>query len=630
MSWPWSELGLPGPAGLPEIRKAYAQRLKTAHPEEDPEGFQRLHAAYQEAGRQARRAARSAGAGPKAPPEGKDGEPAGRDDGQRPEGREGRPLGESRTQERGDDEPLKSREAPQKPPEGQTPGEADWDDGGRLKEESAGTPAVEPPAPEWDFEALFAQGEAEAQAARRRKLEALREKNRDRWAGQERDRRRQAEEDEESWAAVMAAAQILERLHASGAPLPQWRRFLDSPVFLNVRANLDFVFALEDFLEQRPGLSPEIRRLIFLAYEAQNGSRYPAYNRLYRLLNVQRKDRRREARARSRWRNAWRSYPPWRKAGIVVCFGILAVFLLVGWTVNLRSAYRDFTQRRETGRWTETAPRWLEEDYGEPFVHAASEDVFAPAADPDLYFRASPYGERGDGWPGYRTNYPHILVKRALENFAAERDLELELASYTHEIGDAPGAYLLNLPLLGGEEDVAALGDLLEELARQDWHQVPLMNPGGEADGTARGPAEYTVYLCHRGLAFYEASSTGGFDTREALALYGQAGPAFCRYILENSGLADRHLGEGTYVLQDREALEMGNETFFQVSGADKDGGQARVRYLLASGGGMLFCVPEEKMDQVRSIPDLYRGAPRHIQLDKIGLVIVTDQVPEG
>ena len=63
MSWPWNELGLPGPAGLPDIRSAYAQKLKTAHPEEDPEGFQRLHAAYQEASRQARRA-RSAQARP--------------------------------------------------------------------------------------------------------------------------------------------------------------------------------------------------------------------------------------------------------------------------------------------------------------------------------------------------------------------------------------------------------------------------------------------------------------------------------------------------------------------------------------------------------------------------------------
>lgn len=45
MSWPWSELGLDGPAPLDEVRRAYAKRVKEVHPEEDPEGFQRLHTA---------------------------------------------------------------------------------------------------------------------------------------------------------------------------------------------------------------------------------------------------------------------------------------------------------------------------------------------------------------------------------------------------------------------------------------------------------------------------------------------------------------------------------------------------------------------------------------------------------
>lgn len=55
MNWPWSELDLPGPAGLSEVRRAYAERLNTTH----PEGFQRLHEAYQ----QARRLARKGGGG---------------------------------------------------------------------------------------------------------------------------------------------------------------------------------------------------------------------------------------------------------------------------------------------------------------------------------------------------------------------------------------------------------------------------------------------------------------------------------------------------------------------------------------------------------------------------------------
>ena len=54
MSWPWNALGLDGPADLGAVKHAYAQKLKLTHPEEDPEGFQQLHAAYQAASRIAR------------------------------------------------------------------------------------------------------------------------------------------------------------------------------------------------------------------------------------------------------------------------------------------------------------------------------------------------------------------------------------------------------------------------------------------------------------------------------------------------------------------------------------------------------------------------------------------------
>ena len=608
MSWPWNELGLPGPAGLPDIRSAYARRLKTTHPEEDPEGFQRLHAAYQEASRRARRA-RSAQTGPEDPPA-------------------DRPAPPERRQEAPGwnyDELLEDQEAPNHSPQKPEPQEPEWNYDELLKGEDA-PPQEEEAAPEWDFERLFAEGEEEAQEARRRRLEDLRHKNWARYAPQARQRRELDGED--AWPAVLAAVRTLELLERRDAPPAQWRRFLDSPVFLSVRADMDFVFLLEDFLSQRPDLSPEIRRAVFDAYELQNASKYPAYKPLYRLLGVKRADTRRAARAKSSWRNAWRGYPLWRKTVLVVCFTILALFFSIGLGVNLRSAQAERAARQAAERWTETAPQWLEKDFGEPFVHAASQDMFAPAADPDLYFRASPYGERSEDWPGYQTSYPGILVKRALENFAGERGLDLDLAAYSRETGDAPGAYLLNLPLLGAEEDVSALGELLEELSRQEWHQVPLNNPRDESEYRVREPVKYTVFLCHRGLAFYEAPSDEGFDTEEAQSLYAQAGPALCRWILEQSGLADRHLGEGTYVLQDREAVEIGEGTFFQVHGVDKDSGEIRVQYLLASGGGALFCIPREKMDGVHSVIDLYRGTPRTLELDKLGLVMVTDQVP--
>lgn len=50
----WRHLGIPKTESEAEVRRAYAERLKTTHPEDDPEGFKRLRSAYERAMQQIR------------------------------------------------------------------------------------------------------------------------------------------------------------------------------------------------------------------------------------------------------------------------------------------------------------------------------------------------------------------------------------------------------------------------------------------------------------------------------------------------------------------------------------------------------------------------------------------------
>jgi hypothetical protein len=290
MSWPWSQLGLPGPSDLPEIRHAYAEKLKTTHPEEDPEGFQSLHAAYQAASRMARqrkRRERPAQPEPVRPPETP-------------------PEPEPPREEFDFGQLLEDGEEDPRPP--QNGEEQTFDFDRLLQSDEAPPPPPREEAQDFDFERLFAEGEAERAEARRRRAEQrrraqaqvrawARERQRaqewtqkqEYWQRQERqnnydrERREQFSQEEARWQSTETILHTLEMLHNAQAPLGEWEKFFASPLFRRSKGELDLIFGLEDFVSARD-LPREVRLALFLAYGFDKGVAMPQLHPLYQML----------------------------------------------------------------------------------------------------------------------------------------------------------------------------------------------------------------------------------------------------------------------------------------------------------------------------------------------------------
>ncbi len=229
-NWPWEELGLPGPVELPAIRRAYAERLKGARPEENPEGFQRLHSAYQAACRIARREAVPE---PETP---------------QPDTAEAVP------------EPESAATEPDRPP------------------------SETEPVREWDFERLFAEGAAEERGRRFQKLWALRQKNILRYNAWRPTPPRDTAETALVWIGVMRALSLIEELVSGGAEAPLWEVFRKSELFRYVKGQPDFVFGLEAFLEECPEIPEAACAALFRGYGFDTRPVAREYGPLYRLL----------------------------------------------------------------------------------------------------------------------------------------------------------------------------------------------------------------------------------------------------------------------------------------------------------------------------------------------------------
>lgn len=636
MSWPWSQLGLSGPSDLPEIRRAYAEKLKTTHPEDDPEGFQRLHSAYQLASRMARQQKRQGAA---APPK-----------------------------------PQAERPAPPPPPEAPTPPpeEEDFDFDQLLQEDEEPSRPQPEEEQDFDFERLIAEGEAERAEARRRRGEERRRaqaqvrawarerqkaqewtQKREQWRLREeqgthdRERQDQFRQEESRWQSTETILHTIEMMYNARAGAEAWEKFFQSPLFQQAKGGLDLIFGLEDFVSTRH-LSQEARLALFLAYGFDKGVARPELRPLYQMLLP-----------------AWREHNQEKNherffAVLGVVLGVAAPFVLVPlldlglvpalfislslvwalWVVrkaiktgNLERRARGQRMSKKQERrsvilgtlcvvallaaaaWMRSGPsldkllptkdpreqtcRYIEQDLGvevgsiynrnTQYATAENGNLFYLEPDTAKVFLAGPDGERDTkaGKPGYTTNLPEMMVLWALKDFAKARELpSVNGLDQMLGRGETKGVFLITLPFYGAGETITELGALLEELSQEQWYQAQI--PKCEIVLCGSQMKEGRLILTR-----YQPTD-GAFDAQGVRALYEEDfAHAYCAQLLKELELDRDFLrDEGElYTLTGGGMAEMKGEECCKLYGLDQDG-QVGHEYYVNTKGTAIYCVP--------------------------------------
>ena len=562
MNWPWSVLGLPGPSDLPAIRRAYAARLKTTHPEEDPEGFQQLHSAFQSASRIARR------------------------------------------QKHLDCQPAESGEAPQAEhgPDGggdggaeETPAFAEWVAAWNppLPPKPEPDPACDTPldggeAPpqieqDWDYDRLFAEGDAERAASRRLSPE---------WPDTAFSKR-----EAQAWRDAEAALHAVENFYFMELPLHEWKRFFRGTLFCRVKDNPDFIFGLEDFISRTPAFPKAVKVALFLALGLENGVKNPLHRPLYHQLvdsyhalytpfgnghgPVHIKE--------ILYRMVHRPGRGKRKLRIPVVVAIVAaVWIGVGvlsWLNALRA-------NQPEQQWDQICA-YLEEDFGHPFHYRYDLEergysgLFSPV-NAKLLFQGAIHGKRNleNGARGYTTNYPAVLLRQELENFGRQWSFSLTFNCREGADllpGEAPDAYYFSVPILGAGEGIEALGNLLEALEQQDWY--------------AAMPPEFRIVFYHGSMTIwdYDTDQIDVFDGAKVRAQYeNQFCYRYAAFLVEESGAPERDIGAG-YLLLERGIVQVQGEPYLWLDGLDRDRTERMQYYVRAKEDQAvwaIYCVP--------------------------------------
>lgn len=558
MSWPWSELGLDGPASLEEVRRAYAQRVKEVHPEEDPEGFQRLHTAYQQARQAARRAKRAEQA---------EGAPIHEEESRPPASPEPGP----READRLDVAQLlgqEQREAPSRRKQPETP-ELDVAELLRQEQREARPRPrpQQPQEPELDFDALLQQEEKKERA----EAEARKKTGQRPWdfqrIFQEEDKRRteQTQSGGGPDVPVSRALELVEMLFEEERSHRDWERFLTSVVFFRVKWNPRFMAALAGAFQAEPVLEPQIREAVCGAYGFQSGQVPREHQAFYEAVSGRKAQPVKEKKARFRQR-----HPFLFLLALVMCI----VLALLG-----AARLGIYLYERPDREMVRELCQYIQEDYGYPVESRYAGYLTSPKLFylpvQRMSFTAWPEGERdlARGEAGYGTDLGNRILTETLEAFAEEWGEQCDLEMTDEEggyvgTGQMPAVYRISTAIKGGSECLTALAEELERLSQEPWYR--LWTPTFQIRMEVWNAPYYTYQ-----------SSDGPFPVEEILVRYQEEVPAeLVASLVEECGLAELDFEGRAYHIEDLGAITLHEDDYVLMGGVEEETGQTTRLYL--------------------------------------------------
>lgn len=559
MSWPWNELGLSGPASPRELRHAYAERLKETHPEEDPEGFQRLHAAYEEARRMAKQQRRSPFS-PEAPsnPEHKDA--------QEDTLHFDAPASEHKehTQDWDYATLFEQSEPPTEIQESQETGKQaeDWDFDALIETaHPKSSPESKEHKQDWDYARLFEEAEQQSIAAQKKRYTA--------------------QKYGEDALTVMAAMQIVHTLFIERRPLSDWMQFLYGGAFFRVKGDPLFLSELSAFFEENPTIDRGIKNAFLTAYGFYPLRIPKPCRALYHALT----DRTQTPYAVKRQKQKKRLLALW----FTLWIPLVLLFVV------------KFIPEARLERENMQLAQQIEQDFGRAVEILDKHDDrekkrFTPLDEPGLYFLVWQDGERDldSGKLGYGTNFGNAIANSKLERFAEKREYKLHSVADEYDssvkasyFGVMPSKYYLNLPLSGAGDGIIALGALLDELRKEPWF--------------ALAPPSFELHLAFRDISYYKCDwPKEPFEAEKIKEYYDTAVPSkLAMYFIQESGLGEADFGTADYVLKDLGTVQHRNKPYYLIGGAKSE--TSPISYLYLYGNGSIKSMKAEDFDEIMS-----------------------------